>query len=177
MDYEPEQDLLIIQCGLPEMGLLLVDWPAKQVLRTNLELPIDEDFVKLRFNPLRNDQLIMVKKNSLDKLTLEKKDFLRRKGEFDKVTGNLTPGLRPQEFPRHPSQHLEPVSGRGREPGGRLYQSPGSGVHFDFERKSARSQSGLSPANRRVLHQVPLRQSAADQEIPHRRPEVAAPMS
>lgn len=86
MDYEPEQDLLILQCGLPEMALLLIDWPAKQVLRTNLELPVGPDFVKVQFNPLRIDQLIIVKRTSIEKLILKKKDFLERTGEFDKVS-------------------------------------------------------------------------------------------
>ena len=86
MDYKPEQDLLILQCGLPEMSLVLVDWGNKEVLQTNSDLSLGSDFVKLKFNPLKQNQILILKKNSLQKLELERRDFLVKQDDYDKVS-------------------------------------------------------------------------------------------
>jgi hypothetical protein len=90
MDYEPEQELLILHCGFTEMSLVLIDWPAKEVLKTDLELKVDEEFVKLKFNPLKINQLIIVKKKSIVKLILDRKDFLKSESNnFDQVKSSF----------------------------------------------------------------------------------------
>lgn len=89
MDYEPEQDLLVLQCGLPEMSLVLIDWKKKEVLKANSDLSLDADFVQLKFNPLKIGQMLVIKKKSVLRLDLERRDFLVKEDHFEKVNKKL----------------------------------------------------------------------------------------
>lgn len=85
MYFEPEQELLILQCGLPRMGLLMVDWKSKEVFQTDLDLTLDDSFVKLVFNPIKSSQVLLVQKHSIQKLALHRKEFLGQRDDPTKV--------------------------------------------------------------------------------------------
>ena len=76
MIFEPENEILIVKCGLPESKLFFVDWKQKKVLSHDGDLSTNEKILDIQINPHNISQILLLKQNSVEIVEFTKNDFI-----------------------------------------------------------------------------------------------------
>ena len=79
MRFEPENELLVLKCGLPECELVFVDWKNKNLLKTDQSLKSDKGLRDFKFNTQKPSQLLLLWKDRLEVVELDRSHFVFRK--------------------------------------------------------------------------------------------------